>query len=80
MRIGSLIIPSLFKLKHALLVEDVIVNRISVSQLCDENLLVQFTKDKFIVQKQNHCHIMEGERSLDNCYLLTNTSPCMNEI
>ena len=63
-----------------LLIEGLTVNLISVSQLCDENLLVQFTKDKFIVHNPNHCRIMEGERTSYNFYLLTNTSPCMNEI
>ena len=80
MGIGSLIIPGLSKLKNVLLVEGLTVNLISVSQWCDEDLFVQFTKDKCIVHNQNHCHIMEGERTVDKCYLLTNTSPCMNEI
>ena len=68
---GSLVIPRLSKLKNVLLVEGLAMN---------EELLVQFTKDKCIVRNQSHCHIMEGERSSDNCYLITNTSPCMNEI
>ena len=47
------------------------MNLIDVSQLCGEDLLVQFTKDKCIVQNKNNFHIMHGERSSDNCYLLT---------
>ena len=46
---GSLIILRLSKLKNVLLVEGLTVNLIGVSQLCDEELLVQFTKNKCIV-------------------------------
>ena len=34
-----------------LLVEGLVVHLISVSQLCDENLIVQFIRDKCIVEK-----------------------------
>ena len=75
-----MIIPRSSKLKNVMLVEGLIINLISVSQLCDEDLLMKFTKEKCIVRNQNHCHIMEGARSLDNYYLLTITRLCMNEI
>ena len=76
----SLIIPGLYRLKDVLLVEGLTVNLVSISQLFDEDLLVQFTKDKCIVHNQNHYRIIEGKRTLDNYYLLTNTSFYMNEI
>ena len=47
---NSLIIPSLSKLKDVLLVEGLMINLISVRQLCDENLLVQFIRDKCITK------------------------------
>ena len=80
MGIGSSIIPRSSKQKNVLLVEGLIVNLISVSQLCDEYLLVHFTRDKCIACNQNHCHIMEGQRSSDNYYLLINTRLYMNEM
>ena len=46
---GSLIILGLSKLKNVLLIKGLIVNLIGVSQLCNEDLLVQFTKNKCIV-------------------------------
>ena len=46
---GSLKILGLAKLKNMLLVEGLTVNLISVSQLCDEDLLLQFIKDKCII-------------------------------
>ena len=58
--IGPLISPGLSGLKDVLLVEGLTVSLISVSQLCDENLFVQFTRDKCIVHNENHYLIMEG--------------------
>ena len=49
MRIGFFKIQRLTKLKNVLLIEGLTVNLISVSQLCDEELLLQLTKDKCIV-------------------------------
>ena len=45
---GSLKISGLTKLKNVLLVEGSAVNLINVSQLCAEDLFLQFTKDKCI--------------------------------
>ena len=78
---GSLKITSLTKLKNLLLVEGLAINLISVvSQLCDDDLLLQFPKDKCIAYNQNHYRIMEWEKTLDNCYLLTSNNLCMHEI
>ena len=76
----SLIIPSLSGLKDVLVVEGVTINLISLSHLCEENLLAQFTRDKCIVHNQNHYLVMEGQRTLYNCYLLTSTSLGVNKI
>ena len=46
---GSVKILRLTKLKNTLLVEGLTINLISVSQLCDEGLLLQFTKDRRLV-------------------------------
>ena len=76
---GSLKILGLTNIKNVLLVEGMAVNPISVSQLCDKDLLLQLIKDKCSMHNRNHCRIMEGERTLDNYYLLTSTNSCMNE-
>ena len=78
--IDSLVIVWLFKLKNVLLIEGLTVDLISVSQLFDKDLLVQFTKDKCIIRNQNHCHIIEGERTLDNYYILTSTGIFINKM
>ena len=71
---GTLAFLGLSSLKEVLLVEGLNVNLISISQLCDDNLFVRFTKDKCMVFDQNQDQIMEGRRSFDNCYPLTNTN------
>ena len=48
---GSLKIPGMPKLKNVMLINGLKVNLISISQLCDENLLVQFTKESCSVTK-----------------------------
>ena len=77
---GSLKILGLRKLKNVLLVEELTVNLISMSQLCDEDQLLQFTKDKCIVYNQNHGRIMEGDKTSENFYLQTSASLYMHEI
>ena len=47
------------------------VNLISISQLCDHNLFIKFTKNKCSVLDSTNSCVMEGGRSPDNCYLLT---------
>ena len=76
----SLNVPSLPKLRDVLLVDEIKANLISISQLCDQDLFVRFTKDKCIVLDQEYQHIMERNRSLDNCYLLVSSSTCLNTV
>ena len=71
---GALIFPGLSRLKDVVLVEGLIVNLISVSQLYDDGLHVRFTKEKCMIFDQNQYQIMEGRRSSDSCYVLTSTS------
>ena len=71
---GALIFPSLSRLKDVLLIEGLIVNLDSISQLCNDRLFARFTKEKCMLFYQNQYQIMEGRRSLDNCYVLTSAS------
>ena len=45
---GLLKVPSMSKLGSVLLVNELKVNLISISQLCDHNLFVKFTKKKML--------------------------------
>ena len=65
---GLLNVPCMPKLENFLLMNGLKVNLISISQLCDHNLFVKFTKDKCLVTNSINTCIMEGKNSLDNCY------------
>ena len=69
----TLIFLGLSILKEVLLVEGLMINLISISELCEENVFVRFIKDKCIVVDRNQYQIIEGRRSFNHCYLLTST-------
>ena len=54
---GLLKVLSMPKLENVLLVNGLKVNLISISQLCDHNFFVQFTKDKCsVIDSTNTCY------------------------
>lgn len=67
--IGKLARTGLTKLDDVLLVKGLTANLISISQLCDQGLKVNFTKLKCLVTNEQNEVIMKGTRSKDNCYL-----------
>ena len=73
---GSLKVPNTPKRENVLLVEGLKVNFISISQLCDDNFLVQFTKGSCLVTNSSNSCAMKGKRSSDNCYLLNLLGTC----
>ena len=48
-----------------------------ISQLCDQNLFVRFTKNKCLVVDESDKSVIMGVRSLNNCYLLTTPATCL---
>ena len=57
LRSGSLKIPCMLKIEHVLLVNELKVNLIIISQLCNHNLFVHFTKDNCsITNNSNLCY------------------------
>ncbi|XP_019160052.1 PREDICTED: uncharacterized protein LOC109156663 [Ipomoea nil] len=73
---GTLNVTGLPKLPQVLLVEGLHANLISISQLCDQEWKVCFTKDSCNVTDYRKNCVMEGKRSSDNCYILINDSYC----
>ncbi|KAK2382310.1 hypothetical protein QL285_069855 [Trifolium repens] len=67
--IGKLHNSGLPKLDNVLLVKGLKANLISISQLCDQGLKVDFTKNECLVTTNKGELLMKGERSKDNCYL-----------
>ena len=80
LRSGSLKVPGMPKLENVLLVDGLKVNLISISQLCDDNLLVQFTKESCLVTNNSNLCVIKGKRSLDNYYLLTLSRTCCSTL
>ncbi|MCH81386.1 gag-protease polyprotein, partial [Trifolium medium] len=66
---GKIVNKDLPNLDDVLLVNGLTANLISISQLCDLNLRVNFTKEGCVVTNDNKEVIMKGVRSKDNCYL-----------
>ncbi|CAJ2637520.1 unnamed protein product [Trifolium pratense] len=67
--IGRLIDNGLPKLENVLLVKGLTANLISISQLCDQGMKVNFTKNECLVCNNEGDILMRGVRSKDNCYL-----------
>lgn len=68
--IGKLNIPGMPQLEEVQLVECLTTNLISISQLCDKGMDVQFgCKSCVITDKPNE--YLVAKRSVDNCYTVT---------
>ena len=76
LRSDSLKVPGMPKLENVLFVDGLKVNLISISQLCDNNLFVQFTKGSCLVANNSKLCVMKRKRSPDNCYLLALSRTC----
>ena len=60
---GNLYVPSLHKLTNVWLVDCLKANLISISQLCDQNLFMRFTKNNCLDVDESENSVMEGVRS-----------------
>ncbi|PNX57810.1 serine/threonine protein kinase SRPK1, partial [Trifolium pratense] len=67
--IGNLIDNGLPNLDNVLLVKGLTANLISISQLCDQGMKVNFTQSECLVTNEEGKLVMKGVRSKDNCYL-----------
>ncbi|KAG9447534.1 hypothetical protein H6P81_013662 [Aristolochia fimbriata] len=67
---GRLTVDGLPKLENVLLVHGLKANLLSISQLCDQNLHVRFTKEGCLVEDDKRQSVLEGIRTGDNCYKL----------
>lgn len=67
--IGNLIKNGLPRLDNVLLVKGLTANLISISQLCDQGLKINFSKPECEITNEKGKVHMRGTRSKDNCYL-----------
>ncbi|KAL9454229.1 hypothetical protein AB3S75_009761 [Citrus x aurantiifolia] len=73
---GTLNVEGFPKLDNVLHVKDVKANLFSISQICDQNLFVNFDRNKCRTLDVNGNCILEGHRSSDRCYKLTSLIIC----
>ncbi|XP_031112003.1 uncharacterized protein LOC116015975 [Ipomoea triloba] len=65
---GTLNVHGLPRLPRVFLVQGLKANLISISQLCEDELRVEFSKENCKVYNQGHECVMMGKMSSDKCY------------
>ena len=65
---GTISLPGLPDIKNVLYVEDLRVNLLSISQICDQDFIVLFSKGKCLVLNESGKKLISGVHTLDNCY------------
>ena len=65
---GTIEISRLPLLKDVLYIKGLKVNILSITQICDEDFLVQFSKKGCVIINEVGIQVLEGYRTTDNCY------------
>ena len=65
---GKLCVDGMQKLKGVCYVKGLCKNLLSVSQLCEDNMKVVFTRDRCTVYTEDGMKLITGSRTLDSCY------------
>ena len=66
--------------KNVLHIDELKANLISISQIYDLNLNVNFNREKFMVIDADGMHVLEGFCSPDNCYTLISPSQTCQKV
>ena len=72
---GTIEIPRLPLLKDILYIKGLKVNLLSITQICDEDFLVQFSKKGCIIINEERIQVLEGNKTTNNCYGVVPTAP-----
>ena len=67
---GIISLPGLPDIANVLYVEGMRVNLLSISQICDQDFMVLFSKEKCLVMDEFGKKLINGVCTLDNCYEL----------
>ena len=65
---GIISLTGLLDIANVLYVEGLRVNLLSISQICDQDFMVLFSKGKCLVMNESEKKLISGFRTLDNCY------------
>ena len=68
-------IPGLPLLKDVLYIKGLKANLLSITQICDEDFLVQFSKKGCVIIDEEGIQVLEGNRTTDNCYRVVPMAP-----
>ena len=78
---GIISLLGLLDIENVLYVEGLRVNLLSISQICDQDFMVLFSKGKCLVMNESGKKLISGVCTLDNCYgLVPNTNIVCNNI
>ena len=78
---GIISLPRLSDIANFLYVKGLRVNMLSISQICDQDFMVLFSKGKCLVMDESGKKLISGVRILDNCYgLVPNVDIVYNSI
>ena len=72
---GTVEIPGLPLLKDVLYIKGLKANLLCITQICDEDFIVQFSKKGCIIIDEEGIQVFEGNRTTDNCYEIVSTTP-----
>ena len=64
---GTVDIPGLPLLTDVLYIKGLKVNLLSITQICDEDFLVQFSKKRCLILNEEGVQVLKGLRTTDNC-------------
>ena len=74
-------LPGLPDVANVMYVKGLRVNLLSISQICDQDFMVLFSKGKCLVLNKSRKKLISGIRTLDNCYgLVCNADIVCNSI
>ena len=62
-------------MKDVLYIKGLKENLLSITQICYEDFLVQFSKKGCIIINEEGIQVLEGNRTTDNCYEVVPTTP-----
>ena len=76
---GIISLPGPPDIANVLYVEGLKVNLLSISQICDQDFMVLFSKGKCLVMNESGKKLISGVHILDNCYGLVLDARLPNE-
>ena len=65
---GTISLPGLLDISNVLYIKGLRVRLLSISQICDQDFMVLFSKGKCLVLNESKKKLISGVGTLDNCY------------